>query len=122
MTINCEKCLDKPPCGCCGFMIFEKKFVEKFKDKIEPNFKELAEKGNQVCYLYDDYRCPFLDRKIFKCKIYENRPNICKIFGTGIDPRILCPYYKPNGSLWSDAKRKQLERIRNKMVDNVLKK
>jgi len=100
-------------------MIFEKEFIEKFKDKIEPNFKQIIEKGNEIYYFYDDCRCPFLDRNILKCKIYENRPNICRIYGTGKDPRILCPHFKPNGSLWSEAKRKQLERIRSKMINEV---
>lgn len=120
--IDCTKCPDR--CGCCGIMIFDKSFLEKFKDKIQGKPMKIIEKGDSATYLYDDCRCPFLDRTALRCAIYEDRPEICRIYGTGKpnDPRILCPFFKPNGNAWSEAKRKQLERIRDRMVKVTLEK
>jgi Fe-S-cluster containining protein len=117
--IDCTKCPDKA--GCCGILIFEKEFMEKFGDKLQGKPEKKIEKGSSVVYLYDDCRCPFLDRVKLRCAIYEDRPEICRKYGTGEDARILCPYFKPNGNPWSEAKKKQLERIRNHMIDNVVK-
>jgi hypothetical protein len=119
MTIDCNKCPDGR--GCCGIMIFQKEFIEKFKDKMQGKPERTIEQGNSITYIYQDCRCPFLDRINLKCVIYEDRPMICRIYGTGKDPRILCPYFKPNGNPWSEAKRKQLERIRDRMISRTLK-
>jgi Fe-S-cluster containining protein len=41
--------------------------------------------GGQVMARLDDGWCAALDRKTMLCKIYENRPLICREFATGED-------------------------------------
>jgi len=120
--INCNKCPDKG--SCCGLIPFTKEFIEKHKDKFQVNEYKKVETSNQVCFLIDDLRCIFLNRKTNKCSIYEDRPGICKAYGTTIvnDYMIACPYFKPNGNPWSDAKKKQIERIHNRQTKELLKK
>lgn len=40
-----------------------------------------------------DNKCPFL-KKNYKCNIYSERPEICKIFGNGTHPLLKCEYIK----------------------------
>jgi Fe-S-cluster containining protein len=70
-----------------------------------------------------DFGCIFLNRKTRLCAIYEDRPNICKAYGTTIanNYMIACPYFKPNGNPWSEAKRKQIDRIHQKQTDELMK-
>jgi Fe-S-cluster containining protein len=112
--IDCTKCPDRA--SCCGVMIFKNDFLEKYKDKIQGIPKEIISQGDDVYYMYEDFKCPFLDREKLICVIYDDRPEVCKKYGVTDDIRLMCPYFKPNGNPWSSAKRKQLERKRGRIL------
>lgn len=108
---------------CCGVVPMKKVIVEKHKDKFQVEIEEEFDMGDEVAIATKDNKCIFLDREKNKCTIYEDRPQVCRLFGYGIDADgkenvlMYCPHLKPNGNQWSEAKAKQLQR----RVDVVLK-
>jgi Fe-S-cluster containining protein len=112
-------CENYPKRGsCCGVTPMDLSLVEKNKDKFQINGKiEIA--GDKCVVLTEDMACIFLNRETKECSIYENRPNLCKIFG--FDEKLLCPYFKSNGSPRSEAKTKQIDRIYKKRISKLFK-
>lgn len=69
---------------------FPKHLYEKFLRAAETADKEHRLIDNQA----DNLVCPFLGRDVMGlafCKIYENRPEICRLFGKGGHPFLTCP-------------------------------
>ena len=120
--IDCNKCPDKG--CCCGPVPFTEEIIEKYKDKFQVEEYKKVECSEGTYFLTEDLLCVFLNRKNGLCSIYDDRPGICKIYGTTTvnEYMIACPYFKPNGNPWSDAKRKQIERIHNRQTKELLKK
>lgn len=116
--INCENCPEGQG-ACCGIIIFEKEFIDKFKENIEEGYFEIVGTENLVSYMYDDARCPFFDRKTKLCKIYKFRPKVCREYGFRED--LLCPYFKPSGNRRSKASQTKIERQIDKKL-NILDK
>jgi Fe-S-cluster containining protein len=101
-------------------MIFSREFYEENKDKIEDGFLKVIEKDNLLCWIYDDARCPFLDRKTRLCKIYEKRPQICSDYG--YIEKLQCPYFKKSGNRRSKASEKKIMRMIDKQVEEFNKR
>lgn len=116
MTIPCNLCPDAQ--GCCGIIIFKKEFYEQNKDKIEDGFIKVIEKDGFVTFLYDDNRCPFLNRKTRLCKIYEDRPQVCRDYG--YFEKLPCIYFKRSGARRSPASQRKMERMIDKQIDSVM--
>jgi Fe-S-cluster containining protein len=91
-------------CGlCCGPFPMDYGFWLTHRDKAKKcEMKFTVSTATPV-----SDRCPFLDDKN-KCVVYDDRPLICRNFG--IDPKLPCPFLKPNGSPRSDAGRKKIFR------------
>ena len=98
---DCSKFLDRCQAGCCGVFPIEKDLYVSHIDKIvnstvevdeyeaiDPISKDLKEyvmpltKDMKCCFLQDDY----------KCSIYEDRPEVCKIFGDETVPILTCNF------------------------------
>jgi Fe-S-cluster containining protein len=123
------KCQENCSAACCGNGTpLEKEVWERNKHKAVIQPIEVIElKGDVFPFAETGESCIFLDRETKKCVIYDDRPEICRLFGTGIDrqgkPNILleCPYFKPNGNSRSEAKRKQLDRKVKKQMTETIK-
>lgn len=113
------KCLEN--CGkCCGIMPLEKDFVERNKDKFVVTPKEISEVEDVVAVFTEDGGCVFLDRQTKKCVVYDDRPEVCRLFGTSkTNPDLMCMFLKPNGNPRSIAKQKQLDRRLEKIVNRM---
>jgi len=116
MVIDCSKCPEGS--GCCGILPFSKEFTEKHKNDFQVEPTEIRE-GVVVT---DDFHCVFLNRKTRLCAIYDDRPEVCRLFGTkeGIlrsNGGLACPHFKPNGNEWSKAMN---ARIRHKSRKNFI--
>ena len=57
-----------------------------------------------------------------KCKIYNERPEVCKRFGDESHPALCCPYQDKNGRVRSRAERRYTERQIDKFIPNLKKK
>ena len=57
---------------------------------IKQSDKELEKSLNKLT-------CPFLERSVLgicSCRIYEKRPEVCRLFGNGSHPMLVCPNTK----------------------------
>lgn len=114
-------------CGeCCGIVPLSKEVVARHLDdmQVECYTKNL---DNEVILVTEDGLCAFLHRETKECMIYDERPEICHRFGTGIDKDgeenvlMMCPYLKANGQKWSEAKRKHLMRRVKQVMDTFMR-
>jgi Fe-S-cluster containining protein len=110
--INCKYCPEQQ--ACCGIMIFHKKLIMENKDKVELGWLEIEQKGEFACFIYPDYRCPFLDRKSRLCKIYDRRPQVCRDYGN--IEKLQCPYFKRSGNRRSKGSQIKIERHIDKQL------
>lgn len=106
---------------CCGLVPFTKQEYERIRDYAKKNhigfvkvdfggkttyfpkhvyekFVKASEEASKTGRLLDNdldgLRCPFLgfdDMGLAFCKIYENRPEVCRLFGKGKHPFLRCP-------------------------------
>lgn len=90
------KCrLSKCKAQCCYNIPFENNELERFHHKIVNPVLAIV----PICNLHltmtseklEENKCPFL-RQDGKCNIYENRPEICRMFGE--TERLPCKYLK----------------------------
>ena len=76
-THKCKAC-------CCYNIPFEHNELERFSSAIVNPLLFIAPlHGAMVAFTHPnpkENKCPFL-RADYKCNIYENRPQICKLFG-----------------------------------------
>lgn len=118
---------------CCYYVPLPHDLWEKYKhmaqvesvvvnwENGEINFRE--EPSRLIIPLTEDMRCPFLNRTNFKCMIYENRPMVCKLFGTSEEKGFACFFMKPNGKLRNKKERKKRQKENeeqlNKIAENI---
>lgn len=127
--IDCKKAIESGICkaDCCGIVTFKKSMVRKNIDKLQASIDEWKVVGNDVALLTKDIKCVFLTKNN-NCAVYEDRPDVCRCFGSGKDwdgkedVLMLCPHFKPNGNTWSPAKKKQIQRIVDKRIDYAMAK
>ena len=120
--IDCKKCPEKGVC--CGPVPFDKEFVEKHRNQFQTKPDKEVIAGDSMVILVNDLRCIFFNRETKSCSIYEDRPGICRVYGTTIarEYMIACPYFKPNGNPWSEAKRRQIDRIHERQTNELFKR
>lgn len=108
---------------CCALQIFEVDIFERNKERAVYTEAKLGKNDEgEILYITytEDGMCPFLDHKTNKCRIYDDRPKVCRDYG--LVPELLCPYVKPNGSLRTPAGIKHTQRIINREVDEKMKR
>lgn len=106
-------------CGeCCGIVPIPTIVWNKNKNKIQKFIKTIHASEVFVFPITEDLKCCFLSKEN-KCMIYDDRPDICKRYG--ICEELPCPYLKPNGNLWSEAKAKQIKKKMIRDVDLAIK-
>ncbi len=121
MGIDCSKCPENS--GCCGILPFAEAFTEKHKKDFQVEPTEIRE-GVVVT---EDFFCVFLNRETKLCAIYDDRPSVCRFFGTkaGIQKAgvtLACPHFKPNGSDWSPAMKAKIRHDARKNLKKMLRK
>lgn len=90
--------------ACCYNATLPVGFIDRFAKKIVnpvisqlklPLSDNVPERSELVytSFVCDDNKCPFL-RADCKCNIYEHRPLICRKFGEGGHPMLICRYRK----------------------------
>lgn len=90
------KCkLHKCKGACCYNIPFENNELETYKDKIVTPYFDTLRIRNRIVPITDAVwnknKCPFLTAE-FKCNIYENRPEVCRLMGESQE--LPCEYRK----------------------------
>lgn len=114
MTFNCKRCGK-----CCGFVPFTKaeyNNIRKEAKELKISFEKTDFDGRVVYFpkellkifnsineqmpldelqqTINKLNCPFLEKNAFgvcSCKIYDKRPEVCRLFGNGKHPNLICP-------------------------------
>ena len=99
LMMPCEEVQKRGLCSgdCCGPIL---------KDDDTMDFNKETGKCNN---LGDD----------FKCKIYETRPEVCRLYGT--IEKLQCPYIDLRGKIRTPAKMRRATRQINHKVDEQIK-
>lgn len=69
----------------------------------------------------EDGYCPFLNENL-SCNIYDDRPSVCKKFGTECYPCMRCAFQDKDGKERSRQQRRSIHRDAKKGFENLLKK
>lgn len=110
--MNCDTNLCKA--GCCGPVPITKDIMKKHKDKISKKSTIMPMGNIALIFNIKTLTCGFLDSNL-KCKIYNDRPEVCRTFGDGKQkhPLLKCKFLGQIGSqeqeLYSDRSIKRLE-------------
>ena len=120
--IDCQKLIVKKLCAadCCGCVPIPTAMWAQHKDKIQRPVEQLIEDKQEVYPMTADLKCVFLTPEL-RCIIYPERPEICSKFGMD-NTELACPICKPNGSVRSEASKKQVMRRMDYFQKEVLKK
>jgi len=100
---------------------FDKKFVDKNKHIRVREVTHVTEFGDKVILETKDMMCPYLSKE-YKCTIYNERPEVCRLFGNETHPLLVCPYQDKNGKIRSRQERRNIERENGKHFDHNYKK
>lgn len=110
-------CDPKCKADCCGPVMFPIALFEKHKPNIKVQYK--AYEDSEIVFpVTEDLKCVFLENN--KCIIYEDRPDVCKDYGTV--EHLQCPHIKMNGNRRSPAAVKHMQREINHKIDYDIKK
>jgi Fe-S-cluster containining protein len=67
--------------ACCGVVPVKNNIVRLFKDLINKNSKIIRNGDVSMVFNEETLVCGFLDEN-YRCKIYDNRPDVCRKFGS----------------------------------------
>lgn len=104
---KCRELIASRACAgiCCGPLPMSNAFFEKHKERANRGTKNLMMSGNVSLYHVGD-RCPFLDTGR-RCKIYKDRPEVCRRFGNESDVLLSCPHLDKDGKARTRAERRR---------------
>lgn len=125
MTLLQYNCLKRKCSACCGPVRIPRAIVEKHKALLPGDavFFDM-ENGNLVVTKKTWPQCGFLNENSHSCLIYEDRPTICRDYGTTDD--LPCPFLLPNGCKRSrqDARatQKRIDKEFNKTLARMIKR
>jgi Fe-S-cluster containining protein len=66
--------------ACCGYVPIEKHIMQKHRDKLHKDAKKIINTDKIEIWVVGD-TCGFLNKR-YRCKIYNDRPEICKLMGS----------------------------------------
>ena len=113
------KCL--PDCGkCCIAVPIPKQVFAKHRRRCQVELQGVRDMGSEVVPDTKDHLCVFLDRETKQCTIYDDRPEMCRLFGTKDSPDLGCSYVHPSGKPRSRAERRRIQRETVKGMENLL--
>ena len=130
MEFDCKKFHDKCHALCCKCAPIEISIYERNEDKIVREVLDILEftaidpfEAKEVCLklpITKDGYCPFLNKNL-SCNIYEDRPNICKRYGSEQMKCLRCPYQNKNGEQRSRQESRKILREAEKEAQKLIK-
>ncbi len=94
------KCKSGCEAECCGCITLSKTLIKKNRFLVQRKYQKIETRVGLIYPLTSDMRCIFLGDH-FDCVIYNNRPYVCKLYGT--TKELPCPYIDPDGNKRTDA-------------------
>jgi len=127
---DCSRFIKDCHASCCGNFPIEKIFYEKNLDKIITQPIKIEEyyepdpfdniKKYFVLPLTESNKCCFV-RSDYSCAIYDERPEVCKLYGGESRPYLFCHWQDRNGKKRSRQARRLLHRSSKKFYSKYIK-
>ena len=87
---NVKKC----KAACCGVVPIPNEVLHEYANMIQPEITHQVAFDEHSTIVTDrNAVCAFLTPE-YRCAIYDRRPPICRMFGTGPHPGLQCRYLK----------------------------
>ena len=119
MTLLQYNCLKRKCSACCGPVSIPKAIVDKHRALLPVDAVVFdMEDGNLVVTKKDGPQCGFLNQNSESCLIYEDRPIICREYGT--TDELPCPFLLPNGCKRSRQDARATQKMIDREVDKTL--
>lgn len=129
-TFQCSKFHEKCKAFCCKNAPIEKEIYERNQHKSVRQVKKILEfigidrESNEkqtlvLPYTTDSY-CTFLNEDL-SCNIYDDRPHVCKKYGTESSKCLRCPYQDKDGRTRSRQERRKILRDAFKEAQSLIK-
>lgn len=106
---NCKAFHHLCKSGCCGYVPIDKNLWERSQGKIQTAPKEIIDMGDAVLPMTDTGKCPFLNAEL-GCSIYDERPEVCRLFGNETHLNLTCSYQRATGEARGFHERKKLDK------------
>lgn len=111
----------KNSCGeCCGIISISKELAKRTEHLAQVKPKKIIENGNDIWVITEDLFCIYLNRKTKRCAIYDERPEVCRNYGS--IPALPCPYFREDGTRRDKIERTAIQIKINQQIDNILEK
>ena len=85
---NIKQCRSR----CCGIVPIPIELYLKYKHKIKSFYIKINFLRDTVLIIQWFLYCAFLDKKNYQCLIYNERPDICRLYGNGKHKYLTCKY------------------------------
>lgn len=129
MAFECTRHHPKCKALCCRVAPIEKEIFERNIDKIvRPTDRYFEFEGTDplskkklllVLPITEDGYCPFSNKDL-TCNIYEDRPDVCRKYGTEVHTTMCCPYQDKNGRERSRQESRKILREADKGAEKLL--
>lgn len=126
---ECSKLHNKCKALCCKCVPIEKEIYERNRHRLLSEVKkELPFQGydphenthkDLIIPETEDGYCPFLQKEGFRCGIQDDKPSLCKRYGTTEDPLLRCPFQDPDGRIRSRQEVRKIHRDADKRADKL---
>lgn len=118
-TFDCKKMHPKCQAQCCMVAPIEQEIFTRNLHKVvrQPISQHVFDAVDPIDkkkrllvlpFTADGY-CPFLNKDL-TCNIYEDRPDVCRKYGSEQHPMLRCPYLDKNGRERSRQEIRKIER------------
>jgi len=112
MSKNCPNCslfYNKCAAKCCGPVPIKRSVFNANFHLVQRPVEDLMDFVDEtVIAKTADLTCPFLSSD-FKCQIYNDRPDVCKEFGSEVHPHMTCSFQTKDGKARSEKETRKIE-------------
>ena len=130
MPFDCESHHSKCKALCCKTAPIEKEIFERNQDSVTRPILDKIEfsgvdslSGQRVGlvlpFTQDSY-CPFLTQDL-KCNIYDDRPKVCRVYGSEERACLMCPFQDKEGRSRSRQESRKILRDASKQAEKLIK-
>jgi Fe-S-cluster containining protein len=116
MNFDCARCLSSCHASCCGIVLLPTSTFDKHKHLLGEKVKVVKADDDFYLAFYPDGTCGFLNPKTKRCLIYDDRPEVCRLYGLGKELSLQCPYQNRFGKLRSTKSRRKIVNELNKKI------
>lgn len=118
--MNCNSHIKRCKAACCGIVPIPEIYLRLYKNKIYDKVFTIKKlEKNMIIAETLNLKCIFLNKKN-QCSIYDNRPEVCKMFGNESHILLTCLFQDKNGISRNKKDKKIIKEKANEYITNLL--